>query len=282
MLLVRTVPAGLTAMQVLDKEADISKRYGGRYVQSIDGIEGDISKRRDWFWFLNGIEADRSAADYRLRPGDVEWWDYRSWSGRMREPVVVGAFPEPFLHGWDGHVRTVAVRFAPGRGEGARAIGGLLNASSVRPISTPIPEGANVFTVMSGPPRFTASLRAADGAAGSAVQFVFAGDASALARNPSQIPLPVPGAVSPVPAAALLASLARTGARRRTFLGRRGDRRRPARHVPPGATGEALRLPGGNTRLLRLGVRAQPVPVPGGLARDLGRAAWCRCSGSST
>jgi hypothetical protein len=185
-LLVRTVPAGLTAMQTLDKEADVSKRYGGRYVQSIQGIEGDISKRRDWFWFLNGIEADRSAADYKLRPGDTEWWDYRSWNGRMREPVVVGAFPEPFLHGWDGKMRTVAVRYTPGRGEGARAIGGLLNASSVRPISTPVPDGANVFTVMSGPPRFTASLRAADGAAGSPVQFVFAGDAAALARNPSE------------------------------------------------------------------------------------------------
>ena len=32
-VLVRTVPAGLTAMQALDKEADISKRYGGRFVQ---------------------------------------------------------------------------------------------------------------------------------------------------------------------------------------------------------------------------------------------------------
>ena len=70
-LLVQTVPAGLTAMQALDTKADISTRYGGRYVQSIDGVEGDISRRRDWFWFLNGIEADRSAAEYRLRPGDV-------------------------------------------------------------------------------------------------------------------------------------------------------------------------------------------------------------------
>ena len=94
-LLVRTVPAGLTAMQALDRELDIDTSYGGRFVQSIDGVEGDVSKQRDWFWFLNGIEADRSAADYRLRPGDVEWWDFRSWEDEMREPVVVGAFPEP-------------------------------------------------------------------------------------------------------------------------------------------------------------------------------------------
>ena len=185
-LLVRTVPAGLTAMEALDRKADVSKRYSGRFVQSIEGVEGDISKRRDWFWFLNGIEADRSAADYRLRPGDVEWWDLRSWGSRMREPVVVGAFPEPFLHGWDGKVRTAAVRYAPGQGNGARAIGRLLHASSVQPLSEPAPGGANVFSVLNGPPRFAASLRDSDTAAGSPVKFVFAGDAAELARHPKK------------------------------------------------------------------------------------------------
>ncbi|MEP6910591.1 MAG: DUF4430 domain-containing protein [Actinomycetota bacterium] len=185
-LLVRKVPAGLTAMQALDKETDISKRYGGRYVQAIDGVEGDISKRRDWFWFLNGIEADRSAADYRLRPGDVEWWDFRSWSGEMREPVVVGAFPEPFLHGWDGKVRPVAVRYAPGRARGAQTIGRLLHASSVGPLSKASPADANEFFVVDGPPQFTALLRESDAEAGAPVRFVFSGDAAALARNPAK------------------------------------------------------------------------------------------------
>ncbi|HMI99968.1 MAG TPA: DUF4430 domain-containing protein [Gaiellaceae bacterium] len=184
-VLVRMVPAGLTAMQALDKEADISTSYGGRFVQSIEGVHGEASKRRDWFWFLNGIEADRSAADYRLRPGDVEWWDFRSWSGELREPVVVGAFPEPFLHGWDGKVRSVAVRYAPGNRQGARAIGRLLRASSVEPVSSPASDRANVFSVVNGPPRFTASLRESDGDAGSAVQFTFSGDAAELARHPA-------------------------------------------------------------------------------------------------
>ena len=89
-LAVRMVPDGLTAMQALDRELDVKTRYSGRFVQSIEGIDGDASKQRDWFWFLNGIEADRSAADYRLHAGDVEWWDFRSWRGQMREPVVVG------------------------------------------------------------------------------------------------------------------------------------------------------------------------------------------------
>jgi Domain of unknown function (DUF4430) len=97
-LVVRTVPAGLTAMQALDRVADIETAYGGRYVQSINGIDGSMSSQHDWFYFVNGIEADRSAAEVRLRAGDIEWWDFRSWAKRMRQPVVVGAFPQPFLH----------------------------------------------------------------------------------------------------------------------------------------------------------------------------------------
>ena len=102
-VLVRSVPAGETAMQALARSAHLRTRYGGRFVESIDGIAGSLGGRHDWFYFINGIEADRGAAAYRLHPGDVEWWDYRDW-GRFGEsvPVVVGAFPEPFVHGYDG------------------------------------------------------------------------------------------------------------------------------------------------------------------------------------
>ena len=185
-LAVETVPAGLTAMQALDRELDLKTTYGGRFVQSIEGIDGDASKQRDWFWFLNGIEADRSAADYRLHAGDVEWWDFRSWNGELREPVVVGAFPEPFLHGYMGEVRPVAVRYAPGREAGARAVGRLLHANSVAPISDTPPTDANVFYTVSGSDRFTASLRDPGSSAGSPVEFTFAGDAAALARDPDR------------------------------------------------------------------------------------------------
>ena len=185
-LLVRSVPAGLTAMEALDREADIQTRYGGRFVQSIEGVEGDLSRRRDWFWFVNGIEADRSAADYRLHPGDVEWWDLRSWRSRMREPVVVGAFPEPFLHGYDGQVRPAAVRYVPTQARGARALGRLLHATSVRPLSDPVPRGVNAFYTVSGTHRLIASLREGSEASGSPVRFTFAGDAAELARDPTK------------------------------------------------------------------------------------------------
>jgi hypothetical protein len=185
-LLVRTVPAGLTAMQALDREADVETRYGGRYVQSIDGLEGDLGSRRDWFYFVNGIEGDRSATEYRLRDGEILWWDYRSWSVRMREPVVVGAFPEPFRHGYDGRTRPVAVRYATGLRSGARAIGRLLHASSVGPLSVPTSTDAHTFLVVKGRMRFTASLRDESDGAGAPVRFVLAGNAVALARDPDR------------------------------------------------------------------------------------------------
>lgn len=93
-----TVPAGLTAIQGLERDRKVTTRYGGRFVESIDGISGSLSGRRDWFFYVNGIEAGTGAAEVTLHAGDVEWWDYRSWgAGSPDVPVVAGAFPRPFL-----------------------------------------------------------------------------------------------------------------------------------------------------------------------------------------
>jgi hypothetical protein len=146
-----TVPAGLTAMQALDRKLDIETRYGGRFVQSIEGISGSLTHRRDWFWFLNGVEGDRSAAEYRLRPGDVEWWDFRSWGHQMSVPVVAGAFPEPFLHGFGG-VKAGATVVGPDRavarriarlahGSVHRRRGGLAQGNVIR-IAPDVPAGS--------------------------------------------------------------------------------------------------------------------------------------------
>jgi hypothetical protein len=112
-VLTTSIPAGISALEALRRKAEVETRYGGRFVQSINGIEGSLAQQRDWFWFVNGYEGDLSAADYDLHDGDVLWWDHRSWSGQMRQPVVVGAFPEPFLHGWNGEQRPVVVDGPP-------------------------------------------------------------------------------------------------------------------------------------------------------------------------
>ena len=106
-----------TAMRLLDRNADISTRYGGGFVQSLNGIAGDQHGGRffDWFFYVNGVESSIGAAEYSLHGGDRVWWDYRDWTAAMRVPAVVGSFPEPFLHGYAGRRHPVRVScFAAG------------------------------------------------------------------------------------------------------------------------------------------------------------------------
>jgi hypothetical protein len=97
-------------MRLLRSEFDVETRYGGRFVQAIDGIEGaGPTGTSDWFFFVNGIESGEGAAEYELSPGDRVQWDHRRWGAAMSVPAIVGAFPEPFLHGIKGERRPVRV-----------------------------------------------------------------------------------------------------------------------------------------------------------------------------
>ena len=91
-------PSSETVIRFLDREAEITTRFGGGFVHSIDGLEGEISGGRssDWFFFVNGIESSVGAAEVGVRGGDRMWWDYRDWTDAMRTPAVVGSWPEPF------------------------------------------------------------------------------------------------------------------------------------------------------------------------------------------
>lgn len=179
-----SVPAGVTAMQALRSEADVDTSFGGRFVQSIEGVAGDAGANRDWFYFVNGVEADRGAAEYRLRPGDVLWWDYRAWQGSAEVTIVVGAFPEPFLHGYDGQRRPAVVRYErPSQAEAAGAIADLIGAESVARASTPVPRGVNVFRLVAG----GRSFRATSASPGGPYTFTLAGDARRLARAPALV-----------------------------------------------------------------------------------------------
>lgn len=167
------VAAGQTLMRALAAEAEVETRYGGRFLQSLNGIEGSIEGQRDWFWFVNGYEGDRSAAEYRLREGDVAWWDYRAWEREGEARVVVGAFPEPFLHGYGGTMRPAVVRYDARSADRARRLGSIVGADSVAPLGTSIPAGSNVLEVRAGSPRMTAALLGES--AGDPVRFVVSG-----------------------------------------------------------------------------------------------------------
>ena len=100
---VERVPEGRTVMWLLRYRNDVKTRFGGGFVQAIDGLAGGgPGGTKDWFYWVNGIEADRGAADYELSPGDRVQWDYRDWRETMTVRAIVGAFPEPFVHGLEG------------------------------------------------------------------------------------------------------------------------------------------------------------------------------------
>lgn len=106
----RTVREGQTVMRMLRSKFDVTTRFGGRFVQSIGGLEGQgAGGQVDWFYWVNGLEADKGAAEWDVLPGDRIQWDHRDWSAAMRIPAIVGAFPEPFANGLEGKRRPVRV-----------------------------------------------------------------------------------------------------------------------------------------------------------------------------
>jgi hypothetical protein len=99
-----------TVMRMLRSDFDIDTRYGGRFVQAIDGLEGaGVGGGQDWFYWVNGVEGSVGAAEFELSPGDRVQWDWREWGAAMRVPAIVGAYPEPFVHGLEGKRRPVRV-----------------------------------------------------------------------------------------------------------------------------------------------------------------------------
>lgn len=186
-LLTATVPSDLTVLQALERAADVETRYGGRFVQAIEGVEGSLAAQTDWFYFVNGIEADVGAAEVTLHPGDVAWWDFRSWEGASESQLaVVGAFPEPFRHGWAGKPRPVEIRAPPDLAEEARGLEEVLGPGG--PSGEP-----NVFALVVDGSATGATLSARRGPANdSPVTFTLAGSqeavraaARALARDPA-------------------------------------------------------------------------------------------------
>jgi hypothetical protein len=96
--------SGDTVMRLLQRNFTVETKYGGGFVQEIDGVSGGRAKGRqvDWFYYVNGVEASNGAADHKVSSGDRVWWDHHDWGGAQRIPAVVGAFPEPFQSGIGG------------------------------------------------------------------------------------------------------------------------------------------------------------------------------------
>jgi uncharacterized protein DUF4430 len=128
-----TIHEDETIMRLLQSRHDVETRFGGNFVEAIDGVEGSgAGGTRDWFYFVNGIWADRGAADWEVHPGDVIQWDNRDWSAKERIPAIVGAYPEPFRSGVEGERLPVRLECADQEDEACSDVKDSLSAVGAR------------------------------------------------------------------------------------------------------------------------------------------------------
>jgi hypothetical protein len=135
-----------TVMSLLLRNYSVHTRYGGGFVSGIGGVEGGEANGHpyDWFYYVNGVEAQKGAAATDVHPGDRVWWDLHDWSATEDIPAVVGSYPEPFLHG-------IAGKRYPVRVECARSAGGACSAVAARLQQAGVPAATSAIGAGAGP-----------------------------------------------------------------------------------------------------------------------------------
>jgi hypothetical protein len=123
--------------ELLDRVTDAHE--GSAAVTSIDGVAGD------WRLFVNGVRV-RNAAHAKVRPGDRVWLDLPG-AGVPTVPAVVGAFPEPFLHGTGGKRIPTRVECADPSSSACDAVAGRLAKLGVVAARGGINAGTNDETI---------------------------------------------------------------------------------------------------------------------------------------
>ena len=186
---------GQTAMNALRRSAEVETAYGGRFVTAIDGLEGSKSAAHDWLYFVNGFDPGVGATEITLEQGDVEWWDHRYWRDLIGVPAVIGSWPEPFLHGFEGERQAVAVEgpsCADAVGQALTSHGVVLSAGAA-PYVVRVATFAQQIGVLADWRRSGAPVSVEDGrvrryTGADGWQEEPEGDAVMLARNPQGIP----------------------------------------------------------------------------------------------
>ncbi len=112
----------------------MTTRYGGGFVQSINGLAGgrEHGSPVDWFFYVNGIESTEGAADVSVRGGDRIWWDRHDWTATNHVPAVVGSYPEPLLHGSGGKRFPVVLQCADDAAAACSVVADQLAAAGIR------------------------------------------------------------------------------------------------------------------------------------------------------
>jgi hypothetical protein len=138
-----------TVMSLLMRNNAVTTRYGGGFAESIDGHSGgqQAGEPTDWFYYVNGIQAPKGAAETVVHPGDHIWWDLHDWSQTEEVPAVVGSFPEPFLNGTGGQRLPVREECAEAESSPCRTVLARLRALGVPAALSTVVPGAEPDTL---------------------------------------------------------------------------------------------------------------------------------------
>jgi hypothetical protein len=125
------VPGSETVMSLLQRKFNVGTRYGGGFVESIDGHAGS-SSHHDWFYYVNGILAPKGAAATAVNEGDHVWWDLHDWTATETVPAVVGSYPEPFVNGIGGKMFPTVLDCASDVQQACNTVGKSLRKAGVK------------------------------------------------------------------------------------------------------------------------------------------------------
>ncbi len=118
---------GDSVLEIVQQYAQVETAYDGGFVNSINGI-GSLythqqqKDKKDWFYYINGIQGHIGSDDYLPQSGDVLWWDYRSWEGEVMAQAVIGAYPQPFVGGYHNKNNPTVILYSTGRKDTAQEL----------------------------------------------------------------------------------------------------------------------------------------------------------------
>lgn len=112
-----------TVLQLLERNEEVTAP-GGR-VQSIAGRAAgqDGGRPFEWSVYVNGVVPEEGAASVKVRASDRIWWDRHEETTAQSVAAVVGSFPEPFLHGYDGERLPTRLECTEARSRGCEVAG---------------------------------------------------------------------------------------------------------------------------------------------------------------
>jgi len=106
------IESGESVIDAIKKVATVTTTYGGGYLESINGIKSNFNTKNDWFYYINGMLASVGASMYKPHEGDIVHWDFHDWSSDRIITAIIGNYPEPFLHGFNGKIADTNIVFS--------------------------------------------------------------------------------------------------------------------------------------------------------------------------